>query len=57
MDIVAYICKEVWGPDSKKYMHMISRDRDHTEGWGVGVNFGTLEPFRKFIQFGSVTRA
>ena len=36
-------------------MHMIYRDRDHSEGRGVGVN-GRLEPFRKIIRFGSVTR-
>ena len=28
---------------------MISRDRDHSEGRGVGVN-RRLEPFRKFIR-------
>ena len=38
-----------------KCMHMIYRDRDHSEGRGVGVN-GRLEPFRKIIRFGSVTR-
>ena len=48
-----HICKEVWWPDS---MHMISRDRDHSEGWGVGVNC-SLGPFRKFIRFGSVIRS
>ena len=50
-----HICKEVWWPDSMKCMHMISRDRDHSEGWGVGVNC-RLEPFWKFIRFGNVTR-
>ena len=30
------ICKEVRGPDSMKCMHMISRDRDHSEGWRWG---------------------
>ena len=42
------ICKEVRGPDSIKCMHMISRDRDHSEGRGLGVS-GPLEPFWKFI--------
>ena len=28
---------------------MISRDRDHSEGWGVGVNC-RLKPFQKFIR-------
>ena len=46
---------EVRGPDSMKCLHMISRDRVHSEGWGVGVNC-RLERFRKVIQFGSVTR-
>ena len=39
-------CKYVWGPDSIKYMHMISRERDQFQGrwrrvwdWGVWVNF------------------
>ena len=32
-----------------------SRDRDHSERRGVGVN-GRLEPFRKFIGFGTLTR-
>ena len=36
-------------------LHMISRDRDHSEGRGVGVN-GRLEHFRKFIHFGTLTR-
>ena len=26
-----YICKKVRGPDSMKCMHMISRDRDHSD--------------------------
>ena len=34
---------------------LISRDRDHSEGRGVGVN-GLLEPFRKCIRFGTLTR-
>ena len=38
-----------------KCMNMISRGRDHSEGLGVGINY-SLEPFRKFIRFGSVTR-
>ena len=38
-----------------KWMHMIFRDKDHTEGQGVGVN-GRLEPFQKFIRFGTLTR-
>ena len=46
-------CKDVQGPGSMKCMHMIFRDRDHSEGRGVN---GHLEPFRKFIRFGSVTR-
>ena len=29
-----HICEEVWRPDSMKCMHTISRDRDHSEGWG-----------------------
>ena len=30
-------------PDSMKCMHMISRDRDHSEGWGWGqLPFGTF---------------
>ena len=33
-----------------KCMHMMSRNRDHSEGRGLGVN-GGLEPFRKFIRF------
>ena len=33
-----------------KCMHMISRDRNHFEGQGVGVNC-RLEPFRKLIRF------
>ena len=28
------ICKEVRVPDSIRCMHTISRDRDHSEGWG-----------------------
>ena len=36
-------------------LHMISRGRDHSERWGVGVN-GRLEPFQKFIRFGAMTR-
>ena len=40
---------------SENSMHMISGDRDHSEGWGLGVNCH-LEPFQKFIRFGSVTR-
>ena len=35
-----------------KRMHMISRDKDNSKGQGVGVN-GRLEPFRKFIRFGT----
>ena len=38
-----------------KFMHMISRDGDHSEGWRVGVSC-RLEPFRKFIRFGTLTR-
>ena len=38
-----------------KCMYMISRDRDHSEGQGVGVNC-RLEPFQKFIHFGTLTR-
>ena len=38
-----------------KCMNMISSDRDHSEGQGMGVN-GHLEPFRKFISFGTLTR-
>ena len=34
---------------------MIFRDRDRSEGRGLGVN-GYLEPFRKFISFGTLTR-
>ena len=34
MDMVAYM--QVRGPDSMKSMHMISRDRDHSEGWEWG---------------------
>ena len=49
-----HICKDVWGPDSMTCKYMISRDRDHSEAWGVGVNC-RLELLRKFIQFGSVT--
>ena len=50
MDMVAYM------QGGMKYeMHeqllMISRDRDHSEGRGVGVNC-CLVPFRKFIRFG-----
>ena len=26
-----HICKEVWGPDSMKCMHMFSRDKDHSD--------------------------
>ena len=37
-----------------KCVHMISRDRDHSEGRGLGVN-GRLEPFKKFIRFGTLT--
>ena len=33
--------KEVRGPDSMKCMYMISRDRDHSEGWGQ-LPFGTF---------------
>ena len=51
MDMVEYL----QGPGSIKCMHMISRDGDHSEGWGMLVNC-RLEPFRKFIWFGSVTR-
>ena len=53
--MVAYMQVGIWGPDSMKCMHMISRDRDHSEERGVGVN-GRLEPFRKFIRFGTLTR-
>ena len=38
-----------------KCMHMISRNREHSEGQGVGVNC-RLESFRKFICFGTMTR-
>ena len=38
-----------------KCMQMISRERDHSERRGVGVN-GRLEPFQKFIRFGTMTR-
>ena len=47
------IGKDVRGPDSKKCMHKISRERDHSEWRGVGVD-GCLEPFQKFIRLGSV---
>ena len=30
------MCTEVRGPDSMKCMHIISRDGDHSEGWGRG---------------------
>ena len=33
---------------------MISRDRNHSEGLGWGVN-GCLEPFRKIIRCGTLT--
>ena len=36
-------------------MHMISRDRDHSEGRWMGVNC-CLEQFRKFIEFGIAIR-
>ena len=42
-------------PNSMKCMHMISRDGDHSEGRGVGVN-GRLQHFRKFLHFGTLTR-
>ena len=51
MDIVEYMQggtrarQIVWNAST----HMISRDRDHSEGRGVGVN-RRLEPFRKFIR-------
>ena len=48
-------CKQVWEPDSMKCMHMISRDRNHSEGQGVGVNC-RLEPFQKFICFGTLEK-
>ena len=48
------ICKEVRGPDSMKRLHMISRDGDHSEGWGLGVNC-RLEPILEFIRFGTLT--
>ena len=35
-----------------KYMHMISRERGHSKGQGVGVK-GRLELSRKFIPFDS----
>ena len=38
-----------------KWMHLISTNRDHSEGRAVGVN-GCLEPFQKFIRFGTLTR-
>ena len=38
-----------------KYMHMISRERGHSKGQGVGVK-GRLELSRKCICFGNVTR-
>ena len=38
-----------------KCMHMIPKDRDHSEGQGVGIK-GHLVPFRKFISFGTLTR-
>ena len=38
-----------------KYMHMISRERGHSEGQGGGVK-GRLEFFRKLICFGTVSR-
>ena len=36
VDMVAYICKEAWWPDSMKCMHMISRNGTILtgEGWG-----------------------
>ena len=37
-----------------KCMHMIPKDRDHSEGQGVGIK-GHLVPFRKFISFGTLT--
>ena len=36
-----------------KYMHMISRERGHSKGQGVGVK-GRLELSQKFICFGDV---
>ena len=38
-----------------KYMHMISRERGHSKGQGVGVK-GRLILSRKFICFGTITR-
>ena len=38
-----------------KCMHMISRDRHHSERQGVGVN-RRLEPFQKFICFGTLEK-
>ena len=42
------ICKEVRGPDSMKSMHMISRDREHSEGltvvWNLSENSCVLVP-------------
>ena len=38
-----------------KYMHMISRERGHSKGQGVGMK-GRLELSRKFFCFGTVTR-
>ena len=38
-----------------KCMHSISRDGDHSEGWGLGVNC-RLEPILEFIRFGTLTR-
>ena len=47
------IGKDVRGPVSKKCMHKISRERDHSEWRGLGVD-GCLETFQKFIRLGSV---
>ena len=38
-----------------KCMHIISRDRDHSEGRREGAN-GRLEPLRKFIRLVTLTR-
>ena len=56
MDMFEYMPgQEDRGPDSMKCMHMISRDRDHPERRGVGVN-GLLGHFRKSIRFDTLAR-
>ena len=55
MDVVKYMQGGKGAADSMKCMHMISRDRDPSEGRGVGVN-SHLERFQKFIHFGTLER-